>query len=221
VAILVEGAIVPAPLRHDPTMASAKAAARVLLAAHWPAVEIRVYERSTRTQLEGLRDGSLDMGIIALPTGDVKGLVIRKLEHASSMAAVPTRWNIGKRGSVRFSELGGFPFIMFPRSWNEEFLTRFHALCAKAGFVPNITQEAAQPYTMLAMVANELGITLLQSTARHLKVKGVRRDHQRYAKFVRPRHRHRLDGEQRDRRVAGVCRELRGCPGARPTSLSH
>jgi DNA-binding transcriptional LysR family regulator len=140
----------------------------------WPGAEVRIYERSTRQQLDSLRDGSLDLGIIAWPAPDAAGLAMRKIVHAHSMAAVPARWDIGRRRSIHFAELAPYPFIMFPKSWNEEFLARFHALCAKAGFVANVTQEAAQPYTMLTMVANELGVTLLQSTARHLKVQGVR-----------------------------------------------
>jgi DNA-binding transcriptional LysR family regulator len=138
-----------------------------------PDVEIQVFERSTRAQADGLRDGSLDLGIVAPDAADMRGFEVLRIEHSTAMAAVPAGWEIGSRKSLRFAELARFPFIMFPRRWNEEFLARFHALCQKSGFVPNITQEAGQPYTMLAMVASELGVTIVQSTARYLRVEGV------------------------------------------------
>ena len=139
----------------------------------WPGVEVRLYERATKMQVEGLWDGSFDVGVISRNAADLTGLAYKVVECSTTVAAVPSSWDIASKKSVRVAELAPYPFVMFPKSWNPEFLERFMAICRKAGFVPKITQEAAQPYTMLGMVASELGITLLRSTASQLEVKGV------------------------------------------------
>jgi len=56
---------------------------------------------------------------------------------------------------------------------NPEAHAAINAACRAAGFVPSIVQYANQTYTMLSLVANDLGLAIVGSNARKLKIAGV------------------------------------------------
>ena len=139
----------------------------------WPGVSVQLDELTTRRQLQGLREGSLDLGVINGHGVNVDDLETRVVETSRIVAAVPTAWPIARRKKVKMADLARLPFILFPHNWSPAFYATVMTACRKAGFSPNVTQKARQTHIMLNMIASELGVTLLNDTARHVRMEGV------------------------------------------------
>ena len=139
----------------------------------WQGVQVRLYERVSRQQVMQLRSGDLDLAIISMRLADTEGLQTRVVEASRLVVAVPTAWPLAQRQGVRLAELADLPFVIFPPALSPASHDAFEAACRAADFRPNVIQESAQPFTLLNMVANELGVALIQSTAAAMKLAGV------------------------------------------------
>jgi len=139
----------------------------------WQGVQVHLYERVSRQQVASLHAGELDLGIISLRMTDTAGLETRIVETSRLVVAVPSAWPLAARDSLRFADLADQPFVIFPPSLSPAAHAAFESACRAAGFKANVIQESAQPFTMLNMVANELGVALIQSTAAAMKLEGV------------------------------------------------
>ena len=140
---------------------------------HWPQVEVQLQERSSAAQVEALRNGSLDLGILVRELVDTSGLQIQPIERYGHVAAIPSGWPLASRASLHLVDLAGSAFVLFPQQLVPSFFTEFEAACRKAGFTPKVAQQVTQPYTMFTLVSQELGIGIVQDTARHLKIEGI------------------------------------------------
>jgi DNA-binding transcriptional LysR family regulator len=139
----------------------------------WPHVEVQLHERTSAGQVDALHNGSLDLGILVRDLVDTTGLQLRPIERYSYVAAVPATWPLAGRPSLQLSDLAGSPLVLFPQQLTPNFFTDFEAACRRAGFTPRIQQQVAQPYTMFTLVAEQLGVGIVQDTARHLKIDGI------------------------------------------------
>jgi len=152
-----------------------RALPRALRAFHrqWPGVEARLYERASRQQVASLRAGEIDLGIVSLRMIATEGLQVRVVERSRLAVAVPSSWPQARQAKLRLADLSACPFLVFPPQLSPAWHEAVIAACRDAGFRPNVIQETAQPFTMLNMVANGLGVALLQDTAASMKVDGV------------------------------------------------
>lgn len=139
----------------------------------WPGIDVRLDEHMSRSQVEQLQRGNLDIGILNRNMVDTAGLSVETVETTRLVAAVPSAWELGARDAVRLAELAPYPFVLFPHHWVPNYTETFEAACERSGFTPRVIQEVGQTFTLFNMVANELGIGLVQDSARHLKVEGV------------------------------------------------
>jgi DNA-binding transcriptional LysR family regulator len=140
---------------------------------HWPGVEIRVDERKNEQQVDALRKGILDVGIINLHRTSVDGLETRLIERSALVAAVPAAWPLGKRKAVHLADLADLPWIMFPRTWSPNLYGDIIRACEAAGFTPNVVQRTTQIHTMISFVASEVGVALADEGFRGAGVNGV------------------------------------------------
>jgi DNA-binding transcriptional LysR family regulator len=69
--------------------------------------------------------------------------------------------------------LANEPLIFYPRSLAPVLYANFIQYCERAGFTPNIVQEAEFAQTRLGMVAAGVGITFVLADMQNLSAKGV------------------------------------------------
>ena len=142
--------------------------------ARWSGVDVHLSERTSAAQVDALRSGSLDLGVvIRSAVTDPDELELMTIERSSLIAAVPSGWPLAKRRRLRLADFARQPLVMFPQQTTQNFFAAFEAACRQAGFTPNVAQQAAQPYTMLNLVANEFGIGFVPQGARALRIEGV------------------------------------------------
>lgn len=118
-----------------------------------------------------IRDGTLDMGIVALPIdGDLATLTVRE---EPLLAAIPARHPLAARHTIAATDLGDEPFVMFPSEHGSHVRDATFALCTAAGFLPRVAHEAPDPYSLLALVGAGMGVAVVVGSTTHVTVDGV------------------------------------------------
>lgn len=141
--------------------------------ARFPDVAIRLDERATDAQLEGLRDGSVDLGFVTPPLRDVSELEVRAIGRDRLVAAVPAESPLAGAGGIRLGALADADFILFPHGQGPSLHGRILAACRRAGFVPRVAQEARLMHTILSLVSAGMGVSLVPEGARTMRLAGV------------------------------------------------
>lgn len=132
----------------------------ILTAAH-PQVELHLHELKTAEILRQVRDGGLDLGLLALPVaGD--DLVAVTLAEDPFVLALPEGHPLAGRGPVDIEVVAGLPVILL----EEGHCLRDQALsvCRMVG-TEAAEMQATGMSTLCQMVATGRGVTLLPSSA--------------------------------------------------------
>ena len=127
-----------------------------------PRLELRLYEHQTAPMLEKLREGELDLGILALPV-ELAGLEARELYREAFTVAVPESHPLAGREAVRATDLKGETLLLL----EEGHCLRDQALevCSRAGVRQSEDFRATSLETLRQMVAAGAGVTLLPELA--------------------------------------------------------
>lgn len=146
------------------------------LEARVPDVTLDLRELSTERQLAELH---LDVDVaIVRELGarelDAEGLSGEHLLTERLHVALPATHRLADRAELPLAALEGLPFVLFPRPPVPRLHDHLLAVCARAGFQPDIVAHAAQYPTMLAMVAAARGIALVPACAGAIRPSGVR-----------------------------------------------
>jgi LysR family transcriptional regulator, hydrogen peroxide-inducible genes activator len=127
-----------------------------------PRLELRLYEYQTAPMLEKLRDGELDLGILALPV-ELSGLEARELYREPFLVAVPERHALAAHEHVRVADLKDETLLLL----EDGHCLRDQALevCSRAGVRDSADFRATSLETLRQMVATGAGVTLLPELA--------------------------------------------------------
>ena len=135
------------------------------------ALEIHA-DQLTPAQVEGLTDGSLDLGVLRPPMIGGEGLRLRTIESEPLVLAVASDHRLAYEPVISMTDLRHEPFVLFAGAGstvNEAVLRS----CREAGFVPYREHEAAGIAVQLPLVAAGLGIALVPSSVRAAPLAGV------------------------------------------------
>jgi DNA-binding transcriptional LysR family regulator len=138
-----------------------------------PAVSLALRELVTEAQLEALGAGDLDLGFVLppLPTRELVSVVVNK---EPLVVALPARHRLAReRGSLAVRTLADEPFVMVPASLARGLSDVVLGLCARAGFVPRVAQEAVQMQTVVSLVSSGLGVAIVPASLLNLRRSGV------------------------------------------------
>jgi LysR family hydrogen peroxide-inducible transcriptional activator len=127
-----------------------------------PRLQLMLYEYQTSQLLDKLRNGDIDMGVLALPI-DAEGFHTQPLYDEAFLLALPNGHALGKKENVRISDLDGETLLLL----EDGHCLRDQALevCANVGVREDQDFRATSLETLRQMVAAGLGITLLPELA--------------------------------------------------------
>lgn len=137
-----------------------------------PDVRLVLREMGTAQQVEALRGGEIDIGL----TRDLvqeEDLVIEPLFHEPVLAVVPAHHPLRHKRVVDLRELAGSDFVSLPRMSAPRIWNLISAVSHETGGDMNISQEARQFATVLALVTADMGIALVPASVRGLRKEGV------------------------------------------------
>ncbi|WP_051237380.1 LysR family transcriptional regulator [Ottowia thiooxydans] len=139
----------------------------------YPTVQLKLTAETTNRQLEDLRCGHTDLALLVGPLNDARDLNLLDLQSQQFALAIPSGHALASRQKIRMRELAAEPFVAFPSSEGAGFAATLPNACKAAGFLPKVVQEASQMQAILTLVAGGLGIALVPSSMRRLRMEDV------------------------------------------------
>ena len=137
-----------------------------------PDVELQLRERSTEEQLRELRAGSIDVALVALPV-DAPDLRTEVVLREPAIAALPARHPLAKLRRVPLAQLAAEPLVLFPRDQAPGLHDRLLASLSGPDGGPTVAQYAPETQTIVALVAAEIGVSLVGASVQRLALPGV------------------------------------------------
>ena len=138
----------------------------------YPDVQLSLREMVTSDSVAHLRDGTIDLGFLRDP-GAIDGLVIDSLLRESFVAILPAKHRLAKQKSISAAKLEGDPLIFYRRSVGPVAYDRTIGVFERAGFTPEIVQEAMQWPTAIRLVAAGLGVSIAPACVAKMSTPGV------------------------------------------------
>jgi len=138
----------------------------------YPLVELVLEEGTSADIARKMMAGALDVGLVRLPLLEIAPLETKVIDRDELHLAVTENSPHVDAGRVALERMADVPFVLQSR------ISVLHAItltaCHEAGFVPNVTQEAAQLHAVLALVRSGLGVALVPARAARATPQGVR-----------------------------------------------
>jgi DNA-binding transcriptional LysR family regulator len=130
-------------------------------------------ERAALGALDELASGSLEIAFLRYTTRPTvpAGCTLVELMREPMMLVVHRDHPLGRGDTpVPLTRLADEPFIHFPPRSGVALLDHVVALCQSAGFEPRIEQEANQNGSILALIGNGLGLSVLPRSLCRLRL---------------------------------------------------
>lgn len=139
-----------------------------------PLVTLSLEESGTGELVEALRAGRLDAAFVRSPIPDGAGLAVQALLSEPMVAALPTGHALATAAApLDLAALAGEALILYRRPLGPGLYDAIIAACRRAGFSPEIGQEAPRMLATLSLVAAGLGVTLVPASMSRLDAEGV------------------------------------------------
>lgn len=124
-------------------------------------------------QLKGLRDGSLDVAFVTLPS-PLTGMEHCVVWRVPFEVVMPENHRLARKKSLEFKDLAGEDFVFCTRESRPDFYDEFFRHCSNAGFRPQVVQEVGgYPTTMLALIGLGVGLSVLPHFDRTEGIRGI------------------------------------------------
>jgi DNA-binding transcriptional LysR family regulator len=135
-----------------------------------PEVALALEEASTEEQLERLAGAALDAGFVRLPVeSPPAGLKLKPVLREPLVLALPQGHALARRRTVPMRALAKTPLIRVPRHIAPGLYDQVTRMCARAGFTPNVVQEAQQIQTAIGLVAAGLGAAIVPASVQVMR----------------------------------------------------
>jgi len=138
----------------------------------YPQVQLIVRQMLTPDQIEALRNGDIDVGVMRTPA-DVGEFATQMILRDQLGVLVPEKHALAARRQVPLKALRKQPLIISPASPRRSWANFVLKVCREAGFEPHIAQEATDGATAASCVAAELGLALMPESLAGLVRPGV------------------------------------------------
>jgi DNA-binding transcriptional LysR family regulator len=137
----------------------------------FPGIRVELNESPTSSQITALQAGEIDCGFFH-PDAPTPGIGTTLLLRERNGVLLPSDHPLRDRRSLSLKDLGGTPFVLFPRTHNPGFYDRVLAAFAQAGVAPQIAEEVWPRSNGVGLVRAGVGATFVcPSEARNLPEK--------------------------------------------------
>ena len=137
-----------------------------------PGVSFNLFHLDTFSQIKGLIDGSIDVGFIRKPQRFPTGLTGFVVCRRPFWAAIPKEDPLAAHDRVTPALLATAKFIALTIEMEAGIWGNIAAAVPPSSS-PQVTQRAADTFTLLTMVGAGLGITVVPEQLRRLNIPGV------------------------------------------------
>ncbi len=145
----------------------------------YPNVSLVLEEGNTGTLVDAIGSERVDVAFIRSRVTDREGLATHTLLKEEMVAALPAKHTLAQSrpqdtgARLSLSDLAAEPFILYRRNAVPGLYDTIISGCERAGFNPQIAQEAPQIISTLNLVAAGLGVTIVPASLRNLAMPGI------------------------------------------------
>jgi DNA-binding transcriptional LysR family regulator len=138
----------------------------------YPDVNIVLHAMNKTEQIEALRQHRITVGFNRMlePIPDIR---IELVKTEPVLVALPEGHPLVAQEAIPLAALKNHPMVMFPTGVKPNFIDRVMELCRQEGFLPDVSQEAGDAVTGVALVASGFGLALVPESATSLRLPGV------------------------------------------------
>lgn len=129
----------------------------------YPNVRLLLRSLNPDQQVTALHEGRIQIGFLTLPVDD-ENLEIEGVRSEPLILAMPENHPLSRFRSVSLRMIASQPHVMFSRSTFSGYYDLIVSSFRNAGFSLNIVHEADAIYTVLALVAAGVGVSLLPAS---------------------------------------------------------
>lgn len=137
-----------------------------------PNVEVVLHSLDRAAQLKALRERRIDVGFNRFFTEE-PDLAWEVIQTEPMSVVVPERHPLAKRASLSLAELAREPLVLYPRAPRPGFIDYLMRLFHDRGLTPQRVQEVDDVLTAAALVASNLGLSLVTESGRSLSIPGI------------------------------------------------
>lgn len=138
----------------------------------FPDVELALHEWTTTEQIKRLHSGFIQVGFVRLPVND-DTLILEPVLREPVILVLPEGHPLATRDIVPLKTLTNEPFILIPRHREPGLYDQYISLCRRAGFSPQVVQEAHRIHTIVGLVASGMGVSFAPASTKNLQRPGV------------------------------------------------
>lgn len=140
--------------------------------ARHPGLQVVLRELSSQDQVVELAHGQLDVGFVH--TQRVPPELSRQLFATEPfLGCLPQGHALARSRRLALHKLEGEPFVMFSRTASPDYYERVLAICSEAGFYPDVQHEARHWLSVVSLVAQGVGVSLVPAALRGSALPGA------------------------------------------------
>jgi DNA-binding transcriptional LysR family regulator len=143
---------------------------------HFPGVSVSLDECLRAEAFERIQNERMDVAFMRIAEQPLEGLVIYPLLAEPMILAVPAAHELAQRDrgkSLSLRQAARATFIVYARQHGPTFFEATMAACRRAGFSPQVGQEAPLAVSALNLVSAGLGIAVVPQSMRRMGLDGV------------------------------------------------
>ena len=137
-----------------------------------PGLQVRSFELNSQRQVVELSHGQIDIGFVhtqRLPTGLDQLL----LADEDFVCCLPAAHPLASQRKLTPAALKDEVFVMFSREASPDYHERVLAICTGAGFSPEIRHEVRHWISVVSLVAQGVGVSLVPQAVQRADIAGV------------------------------------------------
>jgi DNA-binding transcriptional LysR family regulator len=138
-----------------------------------PHVTIDLLEAPTPRVLQALQQKAIDVAFLITPSARA-GLVVRALLREPLVIVVPAGHRYATAPLLDLAQLAEENFVLCRRYADPGYRELVEAVCREAGFTPRVLQAVEHKQTVLDLVSQGLGVSVVQASAVPEGATGVR-----------------------------------------------
>ncbi|MDT8901558.1 LysR family transcriptional regulator [Anaeroselena agilis] len=135
------------------------------LGREYPQISTMLEEMPNQAQVEALRAGRIDLGLVRSPVADERLVSFPVLSETFSLV-ISADHPLAAKSELALRDLADEPFICFSRECAPAMVDTIFAICRAAGFAPRKAHETSQINTILRLVESKLGYSVVPSGVR-------------------------------------------------------
>jgi DNA-binding transcriptional LysR family regulator len=137
-----------------------------------PGVRLELRELTLPQQFAALEKGDIHVGFVRPQPMEAELSSVVVLREPL-VVALPSGHRLTKNRRLRAQALAHEPFVMFQRAPGLVLHDIVLKFCLQQGFTPRVVQEASQTHAVVGLVSAGIGVALVPSSAREIRLKGV------------------------------------------------